>query len=95
MESALARPQNRFLYEQVEDLLELAATYAVGIAKNHPFIDGNKRVAFIALGQFLLDNRIILAASDEDATAIMLSAAQGETDIDQLAAWLSGVTVAL
>jgi len=73
----------------------LAATYAVGIAMNHPFIDGNKRVAFLALGQFLIDNRILLTASDEDATATMLSVARGETGIDDLSAWLAGVTVRL
>lgn len=95
LESALARPKNRFAYEQVENLLELAATYAVGIAMNHPFVDGNKRVAFMALGQFLLDNRIILTASDEDATEAMLSVARGEVGIDALAAWLDGVTLFL
>jgi len=95
LESALAPPQNRFLYEEVDDLLALAATYAVGIAMNHPFIDGNKRVAFLALGQFLIDNRILLTASDEDATATMLSVARGETGIDDLSAWLAGVTVRL
>ena len=92
LESALARPLNRFLYEGVSDLLELAATYAVGIARNHPFIDGNKRVAFIALGQFLLDNRLVLTASDEDATAVMLSVATGATDIAGLTDWLQAMT---
>lgn len=95
LESALARPLNRFLYEGVADLLELAATYAVGIASNHPFVDGNKRVAFIALGQFLLDNRIILTASDDDATTVMLSVATGSTDIVSLTEWLRSTTVAI
>lgn len=88
LESALARPLNRYAYEGVDDLLELAATYAVGIASNHPFIDGNKRMAFIALGLFLEDNGIVLSAQDDDATAIMLSVATGATDISALAAWL-------
>ena len=92
LESALARPLNRFLYEGVSDLLELAATYAVGIARNHPFIDGNKRMAFIALGQFLLDNRVVLTASDEDATAVMMSVAKGDTDIAGLTNWLQATT---
>lgn len=92
LESALARPLNRFLYEGVSDLLELAATYAVGIARNHPFIDGNKRMAFIALGQFLLDNRVVLTASDEDATAVMVSVAKGDTDISGLTSWLEATT---
>jgi death-on-curing protein len=92
LESALARPLNRFLYEGVSDLLELAATYVVAIARNHPFIDGNKRVAFIALGQFLLDNRMVLIASDEDATSVMMSIANGDTDIASLARWLQAAT---
>src|ERR1700761_849089 len=72
LDSALARPINRLAYEGVTDLLVLAATYAVGISSNHPFIDGNKRVAFIAMGQFLNDNGLDLIASDIDATATML-----------------------
>lgn len=76
LESALARPTNRYLYEQVSSVLELAATYAIGIASNHPFLDGNKRMAFIALGQFLADNGIVLSATPDDATAIMLSVAK-------------------
>jgi death-on-curing protein len=88
LESALARPINRLLYEGVDDLLELAATYAVGVASNHPFVDGNKRMAFMALGQFLEDNGVILTASNEDATAVMLSVATGDTDIAGLTEWL-------
>lgn len=93
LESALARPINRRAYEGVEDLLELAATYAVGIASNHPFVDGNKRMAFIALGVFLADNGIVLTANDEDATQIMLSVARGESDIGALSEWLETRTL--
>lgn len=93
LESALARPLNRHAYEGEADLLELGATYAVGIARNHPFVDGNKRMAFIALGQFLLDNRVMLMATDEDATQIMLSVAAGATDIPKLVEWLRAVAV--
>lgn len=88
LESALARPINRRLYEGAEDLLELAATYAVGIASNHAFVDGNKRIAFMALGQFLIDNGILLTASDDDATDIMLRVAQGQVTIQRLTEWL-------
>ena len=88
LESALARPLNRRLYDNVDDLLELASTYCVGLALNHPFVDGNKRMAFIALGQFLEDNGVVLVATDEDATATMLGVATGRIDIDQLTAWL-------
>lgn len=93
LESALARPLNRRAYEGVEDILELAATYAVAVASNHPFIDGNKRMAFMALGQFLEDNGILLTATDEDATHIMLSVATGDTDIARLTSWLQTRTL--
>jgi death-on-curing protein len=88
MDSALARPLNRMAYEGVSDLLDLAATYAVGISSNHPFIDGNKRVAFMAMGQFLNDNGLDLIASEDDATATMLRVARGELTIEELADWL-------
>jgi death-on-curing protein len=92
LDSALAHPINRFAYEGVADILELAATYAVAISANHPFIDGNKRMAFLALGQFLLDNGLELTASDEDATATMLAVARGERNVEQLTAWLKSQT---
>ena len=88
LQSALTRPVNRFAYEGVDDLVELAAVYAVGVAKNHPFIDGNKRAAFACMGLFLLDNGLSLEATDEDATLAMRKVAAGEMDIDALAAWL-------
>ncbi|MEW5687097.1 MAG: type II toxin-antitoxin system death-on-curing family toxin [Pseudomonadota bacterium] len=93
LESAIARPMNLRLYEGVEDRLILAAAYAVSIASNHPFVDGNKRMAFIALGQFLADNGIVLIARPADATEIMLAVARGEVTIDQLAEWLTSRTV--
>ena len=86
--SALARPPNRFAYEGVDDIRDLAATYAVAVAKNHPFVDGNKRVAFACLGQFLSDNGWALTASTGDATQTMLAVAEGGPDIEGLAAWL-------
>lgn len=95
LEGALARPLNRRLYEGVDSLLELAATYAVGIASNHPFVDGNKRIAFLALGQFLIDNGVVLTASDDDATEIMLAVARSEVSIEQLTAWLTSRTTTL
>jgi death-on-curing protein len=88
LESALARPINRFVYEGLEDLIELAATYAVAVSANHPFVDGNKRAAFICLGQFLADNGLGLEADADDATRIVLSVAAGEMGIPELAAWL-------
>ena len=88
LESALERPKNRFYYEVVGDLCDLAATYGVGIAKNHPFADGNKRSAFIALATFLFINHRPLTADQTDATTTMLGVAAGDIDIDQLAAWI-------
>ncbi len=88
LNSALARPMNRYAYEGVADIVELAATYAVGIASNHPFVDGNKRAAFMALGLFLDDNGLRLVATQDDATEAMLGVARGEIDIPALTHWL-------
>ena len=92
LESALARPIQRLAYEGVTDLMDLAATYAVAISSNHPFIDCNKRMAFMALGQFLNDNGLDLTASDEEATATMLGVARGEIGIEDLVTWLRSRT---
>ena len=93
LESALARPLNRFLYEQVDALPELAAAYAVGIAKNHPFVDGNKRAAFLALGLFLDLNGVDLTATDDDAIAIMLKVASSGIEESALAVWIRDNTI--
>ncbi|MGH6978489.1 MAG: type II toxin-antitoxin system death-on-curing family toxin [Brevundimonas sp.] len=94
LESALERPKNRYHYEGVEDLCDLAATYAVGIAKNHPFADGNKRSAFIAMATFLMVNGRPLHASQADATTTMLAVAAGDMDIATLAEWIRVNTAA-
>jgi death-on-curing protein len=88
LESALARPLNRHAYQAVHDTIELAATYAVAISSNHPFIDGNKRTAFLAMGLFLETNSLRLTANPVDATMTTLKVAAGEMDIDGLVAWL-------
>ncbi|AYV46380.1 type II toxin-antitoxin system death-on-curing family toxin [Caulobacter flavus] len=88
LNSALARPTNRYAYEGLSDLVELAATYALAIASNHPFVDGNKRAAFMALGMFLEDNGLWLAAEPDDATKVMFSVAAGEIGIAELTDWL-------
>lgn len=88
LESALAHPQNLFAYEGVDDLIVLAATYAVAISGNHPFIDGNKRTAFIGMGQFLVDNGMDLVADPVEAAEVFLRLAAGELDLDRLAEWL-------
>jgi death-on-curing protein len=88
LESALARPANRFHYEGVHDLCTLSAIYLVAIASNHPFIDGNKRAAFLAAGLFLRLNARRLTAGQADAARIVLAVAAGERDIEPLAEWI-------
>ncbi len=87
LESACARPQNLAAYGE-PDLSDLAASYAVGIAKNHPLVDGNKRAGFLALGLFLGLNGKRLEATQLDATQTMLAAAAGELDGAGLARWI-------
>jgi death-on-curing protein len=88
-ESALARPRNLFAYEEVVDLSRLAASYGFGLAKNHAFVDGNKRVAFIAIAMFLRLNGQQLVADRAEATLIMLSVASGAFSEDDLATWIA------
>jgi death-on-curing protein len=86
-ESALARPQNLAAYEQ-PDAARLAASYAFGIAKNHPFVDGNKRTALVALEAFLTLNGFSLEASDADCVIAILRLAEGDLDENALADWV-------
>jgi death-on-curing protein len=88
LESALARPQNRYAYEDLTDIIELAATYCVAVSSNHPFVDGNKRAAFLALAMFLTKNGLHLIAGPVDATLTIFKVAAGEMDIPALAQWL-------
>lgn len=88
LESALARPQNLAVYDPEADLNDLAAAYAFGIARNHPFIDGNKRTAFVAMELFLLDHGVALLAEDGDAVLTFLSLAAGEMSEADLASWI-------
>jgi death on curing protein len=88
LESALERPRNRFRYEPTADLAFLAAAYGFGIAKNHPFVDGNKRVAFQAMYLSLGLNGFRIDASEEQVVTIILSLATGDLDEPSLAAWL-------
>ena len=86
-ESALARPVNLAAYE-TPDFAALAAAYGVGLAKNHPFVDGNKRAAFLAVGLFLALNGYRLCASQIDATRAMLAVAAGELSEPDFADWI-------
>ncbi len=87
LESALTKPQNLAHYGE-PDMAELAAAYGFGLAKNHPFVDGNKRVAFAVTETFLLLNGYILAADDFSCVEIMLQLAAGDIDEDSFAGWL-------
>lgn len=89
--SALSRPLNRYQYDGCRDLIELAATYAVAISGNHPFVDGNKRIAFVAMGQFLEDNGLVLTADEDEATAMMFAVASGGASLEALVGWLRRV----
>lgn len=88
LESALARPVNRYHYENERDLVRLAATYAVAVAKNHPLVDGNKRAAFMCLALFLELNQLLLIAGEDDATRAMVAVAAGEWSEDDLTGWV-------
>ncbi len=88
LESALARPLNRHAYDGLDDIVELAATYALALSSNHPFIDGNKRTAFLAMGLFLEKNGLHLIAGQVDATLTMFKVAAGDFNIDGVTAWL-------
>jgi death on curing protein len=87
--SALARPQNLAAYgDPPPDLAALAASYAFGIARNHPYIDGNKRVALVAARTFLLINGADLEASQEEKYVTFLRLAEGRLSEDELAEWI-------
>ena len=91
LDSALARPLNLVAYapdDALPDVSALAASYTVGLAKNHPFVDGNKRAAFLATGLFLYLNGYRLNVSQAEATVTMLAVATGDITEDAFAAWL-------
>ena len=87
LESALARPLNVAAYGD-PDFADLAASYGLGLAKNHAFIDGNKRVAFLSVGLFLALNGYRLSATQAQATLAMIDLASGALDEAAFAAWL-------
>ncbi|MGA2569786.1 MAG: type II toxin-antitoxin system death-on-curing family toxin [Terracidiphilus sp.] len=85
--SALARPQNLAAYEE-PDVADPTASYAVGIARNHAFLDGNKRTAWVVAETFLLKNGYELTASNEDGVTTMLAVADGSMPEAEFAGWL-------
>ncbi|MBK6708114.1 MAG: type II toxin-antitoxin system death-on-curing family toxin [Sphingomonadales bacterium] len=86
LESALARPLNRWNYGD-DDVANLAAAYAFGVARNHPFVDGNKRTAWVLARLFLAVNRIDLHFDKQDATQMMIALAAGELSEEEMADW--------
>jgi len=87
LSSAMARAKQRAIFGE-PDAAELAACYGFGIARNHPFVDGNKRTAFVAVELFLVLNGFELQASDADCVMAMLDLASGQSDEAAFATWL-------
>lgn len=89
LSSALARPQNLLAYgEPPPDLASLAAAYAYGIARNHPFVDGNKRTALVAARTFLILNGVNLDATQDEKVLTFLNLAEGAISEGELAVWI-------
>lgn len=93
LSASLARPQNLLNYGESPTIFGLAAAYAFGLAKNHPFIDGNKRVAFVVMAVFLELNGYSLDAPEDEVVQVMLRLAAGEETQDSIAAWLESKSV--
>jgi len=93
LESALARPRHRWSFEPETDLPSLAASYGFGLIKNHPFLDGNKRIGFVAMNMFLLVNGFEVEAPEPEVIAVMLQVASGTLNESGLGEWLRSVIV--
>lgn len=89
LDSALARPQNTRAYDAESTIADLAASYGFGLAKNHTFVDGNKRAAFLSIGLFLAINGYHLKPDQVDAIQTILAVASGELDEQSLSAWIA------
>jgi len=92
LESALARPRQVFTYEASSDVARLAAAYAAGLVRDHPFADGNKRAAFLAAGLFLELNGFRLSVNQVEATRAVWALAAGEMKEEDFASWIRGHT---
>ncbi len=88
LSSALARPQNLKAYIENVEISQLAASYAFGIAKNHPFLDGNKRTAYVVMRTFLLLNSFDIEAAQEEKYLTFLKLAEGTLSEDELFEWI-------
>jgi death-on-curing protein len=89
LKSALARPHNLIAYGE-PDVADLAASYAFGIARNHPFVDGNKRTALVVSETFLMLNGYTLTATDAEVVVAFLALGAGELSVDELTDWFRG-----
>jgi len=88
LESALARPRQHHVYADMPDVVEMAALYAAGIVRNHPFVDGNKRTGFVLGVLFLELHGFAFTASEEDATQAVMGLASGALEEAGYTAWL-------
>ncbi len=88
LESALARPQQKWNYADKPDLATLAAAYGFGLVRNHPYRDGNKRIGFLAIVTFLAMNGRELVATDAEVVTEILALADGRVSEDELASWI-------
>ncbi len=89
LESALDRPRNLFAYGNDPTLFDLAASYCIGIVKNHPFVDGNKRTGDLAARAFLFRNGYFFEPREAEEVIMIIGLAAGEVDEDALAQWIS------
>jgi len=88
LESALARPRQHYAYADATDIADMATAYIVGIVRNHPFVDGNKRTGFVVGVLFLELNGHLITAREEDATEAVLALAAGTLDEGGFSVWL-------
>ncbi len=88
LESALARPRNRSVYDESSDLAGLAAAYGFGLTSSHPFNDGNKRIGFLAMYVFLGLNGVEIVADEAEVVDLMVTIADGSRSEDEVVGWL-------
>ena len=88
LESAIARPRQKWHYAERTDIPDLAAAYAFGLVRNHPYRDGNKRIGFLAMVAFLGINGYAFEATDAEVVTQIVALAAGDVSEDQLAAWI-------
>ena len=93
LESALARPRNRWVYGRTHDLAALAATYGFSLVRNHPYRDGNKRIAFLVMGIFLGLNGYEIEAPEAEVVTVFVNLAAGHMSEAALAKWIRAHTV--